>query len=140
MFEKGVHVDIAGKPRRLVFNTYALKEVGKRFGGVQEMAAELDADKFESIDSLCWLVAMLANQGTMIDSGNLNPNNPDLLTADQIAIFTGPKEFEKLSLSVTEAICLGMEMEYKAGDNGPVDVVLEELAEEEKKSPDSPAE
>lgn len=140
MFEKGVSVQIAGKPRRLVFNTYAMKEVGKRFGGVQEMAAKLDADKFESIDILCWLLAMLANQGTMIESGNLNPNNPDLLTADQVAVFTGPKEFEALSHSVTDAIRLGMEMEHKAGDNGPVDVVLEELAEEEKKSPARPAE
>lgn len=140
MFEKGVNVTIAGKPRRLVFNTYAMKEVGKRFGGVQEMAAKLDADRFESIDILCWLLAMLANQGTMIATGDLNLNNPDLLTADQIAVFTGPKEFEKLSHSVTEAIQLGMEMEHKAGDSGPVDVVLEELAEEEKKSPANPAE
>lgn len=124
--ENGVSIKIAGKAYRLVFTTAALKEVGKKYGGIEEMGEKMDANKTDALDDICWLVALLANQGIMIDSGNTRPDNPDLLTADKVALLTMPREIESLSQAAIESIKLAMETEHPA-NTGPVDVVLEEI-------------
>lgn len=126
MVENGVDIKIAGKQYHLVFTTAALKEVSKRYGGIAEMGDKMDADKTAAIDDICWLVALLANQGIMLSTGNTNPGNPDLLTADKIALLTMPREIELLSQAAVEAINIAMETEHQA-NTGPVDVVLEEI-------------
>lgn len=124
--ENGVDIKIAGKAYRLVFTTAALKEVGKRYGGIEEMGEKMDADKIAALDDICWLVALLANQGIMLDTGITRLDNPDLLTADKVALMTMPREIESLSQAAIEAIKVAMETEHPA-DAGPVDVVLEEI-------------
>jgi hypothetical protein len=136
MSENGVEISIRSKAYRLVFTTAALKEIGKKYGGVEEMGAKMDADRIAAIDDVCWLVALLANQGIMLDTGITAPGNPDLLTADKVALLTMPWEIEGLSKAAIHAIELGMAMEHPASD-GPVDVVLEELRREDKKKEDS---
>lgn len=138
MGENGVTVKIAGKEYRLVFTTAAMKQVGAKYGGIEQMGEKMDADRSAAIDDICWLVALLANQGIMIDTRNTNPNNPDLLNVDLVGLLTMPWEIESLSQAAIHAIELGMAMEHPA-HSGPVDVVLEELRAEESKNVESAA-
>ena len=139
MGENGVTVTIAGKEYRLVFTTAAMKQVGAKYGGIEQMGEKMDSDKTAAIDDICWLVALLANQGIMLDTGNTKPDNPALLNADKVALLTMPWEIEALSQAAVRSIEVGMAMEHPA-HSGPVDVVLEELRAEESKNGESAAE
>ena len=138
MFEKGVDVQISGQVYRLTFTTAAMKAVGKKFGGVAELGERL-ADKLGAIEDACWLIAILANQGTMLKTRNLSPDNPDLLSPELVELLTNPPEIEVLTQACIDAIELGMEIEHPQSDEA-VDVTLEEIKQKEKKSEDSPAE
>ena len=138
MFEKGIDVQIAGKDYRFVFTTAAMKAVGLKFGGVAELGERMDADKIGAIGDVCWLIALLANQGIMLETRNVSPNNPDLLSAELVELLTMPTEIESLTKEALKAIELGMEVEHTPVE-GEVDVTLEEIRQKEKKSEDNPA-
>lgn len=126
---------INGKPYDLVFTNAALREVVRRFGGVEEMGQKMQENQAEAVDHVFWLVSVLANQGTMLATGNTKPNNPELIDADFVAVYTKPHEISALSDAMNRAIAEGMNMEYT--ESGPVDVVLQELREEERKNGES---
>lgn len=140
MFEKGVDVQIDGVTYSLIFTTAAMGAVGKKYGGVEEMGEAMQIDKSNAVEDICWLIALLANQGIMLKTRNTNPNNPELLTAELVGLLTMPLELTQvLSQAAIKAVELGMNIEHDAGD-GPVDVTLEEIRKTEKKSEASPAE
>ena len=138
MFEKGIDVQIAGKDYRFVFTTAAMKAVGLKFGGITELGERMEAEKIGAIEDVCWLIALLANQGIMLETRNVSPNNPDLLSAELVELLTMPTEIESLTKEALKAIELGMEVEHTPIE-GEVDVTLEEIRQKEKKSEDNPA-
>jgi hypothetical protein len=138
MFEKGIDVQIAGKDYRFVFTTAAMKAVGLKFGGIKELGERMEVEKIGAIEDVCWLIALLANQGIMLATRNVNPSNPDLLSPELVELLTMPPEIESLTRDALKAIELGMEIEHTPIDEA-VDVTLEEIRQKEKKSLDSPA-
>ena len=126
---------IKGRKYHLVFTNAALQEVTKKFGGLTEMGAKLKEDAAEAMDHLFWLFALLANQGTMLDTGNTSKSNPDLIDADYVALHTRPRDMQKISEVITAAEQEGMTMEYQDDDSGGiVDIALKKLDEEESKN------
>jgi len=129
---KGAEYIIAGKKYNLVFNNIALQEVTRKFGGVEELADKMKANPADSMDIVFGMVALMANQGTIIETHNISKNNPDLITAEYVGTFTKPSEITALSDAMTLAVKLGLETEHQ--DSGTVDLVLEELRAEERKN------
>lgn len=127
MNEKGREVEINGKQYNLVYTSAAMLAIIERFGDVEGMAGKLQENQAEAARIVPWLIATLANQGIMLETGNTKPNNPDLLTPELVALWTMPNEWHYLIGECMDAIAIGNGTYHKAEENGPVDVVLEEI-------------
>ena len=127
MNEKGREVEINGKKYNLVYTSAAMLAILDKFGGVDRMADKCRESQEETARITPWLIALLANQGIMLETGNTNPNNPDLFTPELVALWTMPKEWYHLINECMGAIAIGNGTYHKAVDDGPVDVVLEEI-------------
>jgi hypothetical protein len=130
MIEKGVPVTIGGKEHNLVFTVAAMIEVTKRYGGISSMmigmgieeTTETDAEGNETVrqtidesklfPEIPWLVATLANQGIMLDTGDTKPTNPKLITEAWVATNSMPYEFRDLLNAAMEAIGKGNGTEH----------------------------
>ncbi len=149
MYENGVPVEIGGKSYTLVFTLAAMLMMSDRYGGMDELgdlltggpdieetddeaekARKLEAQRKAQIQSLQetpWLIATLANQGTLLKDSTLKPGDPELLTPEQVALRVLPYQLSALSAAMTKAIGIGMNTEHDTDDPGETDVVLEEL-------------
>jgi hypothetical protein len=149
MFEKGVPVEIGGKTYNLVFTVAAMIDVTKRYGGISSMiegmgitdvtetdadgnvtvVTEIDADGKETVKQnidekkmlpeIPWLVALLANQGIMMETSDTKPTNPKLITEAYVATFTMPYQFKDLMNAVMEAIGKGNGAEHQPKNAEP---------------------
>ena len=127
MNEKGRTVVINDKQFNLVYTSAAMLEIIEKFGDVEGMADKLQQNQAEAARIVPWLIALLANQGVMLETGNAKPSNPDLIDSDWVALYTMPKDWEYLMGECMSAIAIGNGTYHEAPDEGPVDVVLEEL-------------
>lgn len=126
MMERGVPAKIGGKDYRMVFTTAALLYVTKNYGSVEDLGDVLDASDNMGIEIALDLIALLVNQGIMLDTSDLSPNNPDLLSIDKLLTLIDPGEIPTMINTVFDAIAAGMHMERKTV-SAEVDVVLEEF-------------
>lgn len=147
MIPKGVKAEIGDKQCTLVYTVAAAEQIIGRYGSTAEMVKGLGVEDvvagknedgtdkiIQRVDEKTfmrespWIVALLANQGIMIETHNTKPDNPAFLTSEYVKTFTPLYALRELVNSVMEAIKIGSDMEYKsASDEGPKDVVLEEL-------------
>ena len=127
MHEKGCTVVINDREFNLVYTSAAMLEIIEKFGDVEGMADKLQQNQAEAARIVPWLIALLANQGVMLETGNAKPSNPDLIDSDWVALYTMPKDWEYLMGECMSAIAIGNGTYHEAPDEGPVDVVLEEL-------------
>jgi len=127
MNEKGREVEINGKPYQMVYTSAAMLSIIEKFGDVEGMADRLQENQGEAAKIVPWLISLLCNQGVMLATGNAKPTNPDLLTPEMVALYTMPKDWEYLMGECMAAIAIGNGTYHEAPDEGPVDVVLEEL-------------
>lgn len=145
MHEKGVRIGIGGEERFLVCTTAAYEMICDKYGDMESMAeafqgpADGETDSPEELANKArardkahqkvftiapWLVAILANQGAMIQAGTTKLEKP--LTEDYIKLVTMPKDIEQLMNDAMAAISIGFGTEH-AKEEGPRDPVLEEL-------------
>lgn len=127
MNEKGRKVEINGKQYNLVYTSAAMLAVIDKYGDVEGMADKLQSNPAEAARIVPWLIATLANQGVMLETGNTKPNNPDLVSPEWVALYTMPKDWRPLMDECMAAIAIGNGTYHEVVDSGPVDVVLEEL-------------
>ena len=127
MNEKGCTVVINDRKFNLVYTSAAMLGIIEKFGDVEGMADKLQQNQAEAARIVPWLIALLANQGVMLETGNAKPSNPDLIDAGWVALYTMPKDWEYLMGECMSAIAIGNGTYHEAPDEGPVDVVLEEL-------------
>lgn len=112
-------ITIGNKAYKLVLTVRATKEIVKRFGGLENLGEELSKGNFEeSIDDLVWLIVLLANQGIMIQNIQNGEKTP-LLTAEEVELFTSPKDLTGFNVAITEALHEGVRMEIESEKNAP---------------------
>ena len=126
MNEKGRAVEIDGKQFTLVYTSAAMLTIIEKYGDVEGMADKLQENQAEAARIVPWLISILANQGVMLATGNTKPTNPDLITPEWVALHTMPKDWQPLMGECMTAIAIGNGT-YHQVDEGPVDVVLEEI-------------
>lgn len=142
--DKAVHITLNGREEALVFTTAALKTVQDKYGdisGLTEAFAgpsiqEWDQDDKEvlesklaaqkkaqdqALDIAWWLVALLANQGRM-----LNDIQGELLTEQQVALYMLPSDMEPMLQACMDAIAKGTGT-YHQPEDAETDPILEEV-------------
>ena len=123
--ERKATITIGGKDYDLLLTTLATKQIGKRYGGLQNLGETLmNSEHIEdAIDEIVWLITLLANQPIMIH--NLwNVEKVPLLTEEVVFLMTSPYDLADYKNAIMEAM-------YKGAKRN---VVSEET--DEKNSPD----
>jgi len=92
----------------MLLTTKATKEIGKRYGGLGNLGDKLlNNENFEfALDEVVWLITLLANQPILIHNMR-NSDKKELLTEDEIELFTTPLELGSYKNAIMEAMYNG---------------------------------
>lgn len=113
--DRSVKITIGDKEYDLVLTLLAQKAVAKKYGGLENLAEELDG--VEGIDAAVWFITLLANQGIMID--NLQSNEKKaLLTEAEVELLTSPGQFQNYVPLLESAIAKGMQRYVESEEDG----------------------
>lgn len=133
MYEDVRIITIRQQEYPAVFNTAALEEVTRRYGGLTELG-ETMKEPAKAIAEIAWLIAQLTTQGAALKKLQEGVETKTY-NADEIKILMSPKELMDQSDLVIEIINAGMgDKDEAAGGDTEIDEVLEEL-EASKKEP-----
>lgn len=126
MYENGSEIKIGKKTYPVVFNVVALKEIVKRYGGVEEMGEELEKDYAKAIDEYAWIIALLIGQGIALK--NFENNTEDTApTSEQLQLIMKPRELINQRSAIFSVIGDGMNSGESTEETEEVDEVLEEV-------------
>jgi len=126
MFENGGEIKIRNKTYPLIFNVVALKEVGARYGGVEELGKKLQEDYQKAITEYAWVISLLIRQGIALKNFE-EGTNEKALTPEQVELVMTPKEMFLYQDKILEAINAGMDIGVEVEAEEEVDEVLEEV-------------
>lgn len=107
--DRSVSISIGGQEYRLVLSTLATKEIGKRYGGMENLSDKLmNAENFEAaLDEVVWLITIMANQDIM-KHNFLCPNEKrPLLSTEAVELLTSPSELADFRPYIMEAMYRG---------------------------------
>ncbi len=114
MEERTSSIEIAGKEYKLLLTTAAVKAISRKFGGLENVEDELKKNYAEAIDSVCWLIATLANQYIYWK----NTQNPDSktedLTPEAVGNLTLPFEIIGCKDAIADCFNKGMSRNVKS--------------------------
>lgn len=92
--ERSAAINIGGLEFELMLTTRATKEIGKRYGGLENLGDKLmKSENFEmALEEIVWLITLLANQPIMIHNLKNRESPKALLTEDEVELLTSPLE------------------------------------------------
>lgn len=126
MYEDVRTITIRQQEYPAVFNTAALEEVTRRYGGLTELG-ETMKEPAKAIAEIAWLIAQLTIQGAALKRLQEGVETKTY-SADEIKILMSPKELMDQSELVIEIINAGMgEDDAEPDEEKEVDEVLEEI-------------
>jgi hypothetical protein len=107
--ERSSKITIGGAEYELVLTTRATKEIGARYGGLENLGEKLmKQENFEmALSEIVWLITLLANQSIMIHTLKNPAEKRDLLTEDEVELLTSPLELASYKNAITEAMYKG---------------------------------
>jgi hypothetical protein len=118
--DRSAAIIIAGQEYKLILTTRATKEIGKRYGGLQNLGDKLmKSENFEmALDEIIWLLTLLANQSILIHNLQ-NPNDKKtLLTEEYLELLTSPYDLTSYKDAIMEAMFKGTKREVQSEDSG----------------------
>lgn len=119
------NITIAQREIPLRFDMAAYEMIEERWEGYAEMLAALN-DKRTRSRTICELIAIFGN-AARLEKGE----DPDLTHA-WVATHMSPRQLGEADKAIGASIREGMRMEEDEDDDGPQDVVLEELEAQKK--------
>lgn len=150
-FTKGSKVKIGDKEYLLACTLAATIEITEKYKGAREMleyfsgpaydetdtpemqaekAAQRETAQRNSLREIPWLIALLANQGTMLEKQITKLSGDEYLSPERVAINLMPRDMARIMNAVNDALIIGNTTEHAADDDDKeVDVVLEEISE-----------
>ena len=107
--ERAALITIGGKEYELVLTTRATKEIAKRYGGLASLGDKLlNTENFElAMDELVWLIALLANQSTLIHNFQHPDEKRELLTEEAIELLTTPTDLAEYKDAIMDSMLRG---------------------------------
>ena len=107
--DRGAMIRIGNREYEMLLTTRATKEIAKRYGGLEHLGDKLmKAENFENaLDELIWLIALLANQSTLIHNFQHPEDKRDPLTEEAIELLTSPHELAVYKDAIMESMFRG---------------------------------
>jgi len=104
--DRSAAITIGGKEYRLVLSTKATKEIGQRYGGLENLGEKLlKQENFElAMDEITWLITLLANQSILAHNLQNPADKQDLLTEEMVDLLTTPLEIAGFKDAIMEAM------------------------------------
>lgn len=102
-------IQIGGEMFELLLTTRATKEIGARYGGLENLGDKLmQAENFElALDEICWLLALLANQSILIHNLKNPHDKRELLTVEAVELLTTPLDLASYKNAIIAAMFKG---------------------------------
>ena len=117
--ERSAVITIGGTEYELMLTTRATKEIAKRYGGLENLGDKLmKSENFEaSLEEICWLIALMANQSILIHNLKNKDAPRDLITEEEIELLTTPLDLAACKSAITEAMFRGTERNIESEDD-----------------------
>ena len=114
-------INIGGSEYEMVLTTKATKEIGKRYGGLENLGDKLmKSENFElALDEIVWLITLLANQSVLIHNLKNKDAPKEPLTEEAVELLTSPLELSTYKAAITEAMFKGMKRNIESEDADP---------------------
>lgn len=139
---KYIEHEFDGVTRRLSFTAGALFKVYEKFGYMTDIVAGLKLsaggaedkgpDRIEGWNNVCWLYALMAEQGNLQRKALYMDAQP-IITYEQLRTQASPADMLSLKQAVYDALALGFKRDNAPTPDEEVDEVLMEIEEREKK-------
>lgn len=139
---KYIEHEFDGVTRRLSFTAGALFRLYEKYGYVSDIVEELKlsaggpehegADRTEGWNNVCWLYALMAEQGNLQRKALYMEPQP-LITYEQLRSQASPADMLGIKQAVYDALALGFRRDKAPTPDEEVDEVLLEIEEAEKK-------
>ena len=116
--ERSALINIGGQEYELILTTRATKEIAGRYGGLENLGEKLmKSENFEmALDEIVWLITLLANQSILIHNLKHKDTPKDLLTEDEVELFTTPLDLADYKTAITEAMFKGTKRDIESED------------------------
>ena len=116
--ERSAVVNIGGTEYELILTTKATKAIAGRYGGLENLGEKLmKAENFEmALEEIVWLITLLANQSILIHNLKHRDTPKDLLTEDEVELFTTPLDLADYKTAITDAMFKGTKRDIESED------------------------
>lgn len=117
--DRSAVISIDGEEYEMILTTKATKEIGKRYGGLENLGEKLmQPQNYElAIDEVVWLITLLANQTILIHNLKNPKDKCELLTEEAVELLTSPFELAAYKSSIMEALFKGSKREIESEDD-----------------------
>ena len=107
--ERSTTIQIGGTDFKLILTTKATKEIAGRYGGLENLGTKLmKTENFEmALDEIVWLITLLANQSILIHNIRNKEDKKELLTAEEVELFTTPFDLAKYKNAIMASMMKG---------------------------------
>ncbi len=107
--DRGAMIQIGNREYEMLLTTRATKEIAKRYGGLEHLGDKLmKAENFElALDEVVWLIALLANQSTLVHNLLEPDNKRELLTEEAVELLTTPLDLSGYKTAIMQAMVKG---------------------------------
>lgn len=131
---KYIEHEFDGVTRRLSFTAGALFRLYDKYGYTGQIIEDLKLgeNNTEGWNNLCWLYALMAEQGNLQRKALYMEAQP-LITYEQLRTQASPADMLSIKQAVYEALALGFKRDKQPDPDEETDLVLQEIEEAEKK-------
>jgi len=119
--DRSAVVNIGGTEYEMILTTRATKEIGKRYGGLENLGDKLmKSENFElALDEIVWLITLLANQSILVHNLKNKDAPKEQLTEDEVELLTSPLELAAYKTAITEAMFRGTKRNIESEETDP---------------------
>ncbi len=107
--DRSTSINIGGEEFKMLLTTKATKEIGKRYGGLENLGEKLmKTESFElAIDEIVWLITLLANQSVQIHNLRNKDDKKPLLTEEEVELLTTPFDLAEYKNAIMNSMMKG---------------------------------
>ena len=107
--DRSTSINIGGEEFKMLLSTKATKEIGKRYGGLENLGEKLmKTESFElAIEEIVWLITLLANQSIQIHNLRNKDNKKSLLTEEEVELLTTPFDLAEYKNAIMNSMMKG---------------------------------
>lgn len=107
--DRSTSINIGGEEFKMLLTTKATKEIGKRYGGLENLGEKLmKTESFElAIEEIVWIITLLANQSIQIHNLRNKDDKKPLLTEEEVELLTTPFDLAEYKNAIMNSMMKG---------------------------------